>query len=298
MTQVAAELAARLADAETSEPYVAFAASHVAFGRVQYAVASSKTLTMSHVSGAAHWRVVGAPKSWLAIEPSRGTLLPGETVELRLTICVDGVSALRLNAGSDVLEDLVQIHVEGGSTSYVRVSGDWTPSAWGNTLDALCAGAQVPPQLWLLAEALRPHLNEPDLFSTGCDEDVAAVRAAVDAGAVPVGPPRAVAAALTSLLSTLAVPVCDSSFLPPLAGTDDDRISQWAFDLLEALPSAHYNAFVYVLALLREVLAKSWQTTAATRLAAVARDAFLPIGDADERAHVFAAVQFLLTMNL
>ena len=111
-------------------------------------------------------------------------------------------------------------------------------------------------------------------------------------------PPRAVAAALTSLLSTLAVPVCDSSFLPPLAGTDDDRISQWAFDLLEALPNAHYNVFVYVLALLREVLAKSWQTTAATRLASVARDAFLPNGEADARAHVFAAVQFLLTSNL
>ena len=207
------------------------------------------------------------------------------------------MSALRLNAGGDVLEDLVQIHVEGGSTSYVRVSGDWTPSAWGNTLDALCAGAQVPPQLWLLAEALRPHLNEPDLFSTGCDEDVAAVRAAVDASAVPTGaPPRAVAAALTSLLSSLAVPVC--ACLPPLTGCDENNISQWAFDLLEALPSAHYNAFVYVIALLREVLAKSWQTTAATRLASVARDAFLPNGEPDARAHVFSAVQFLLTSNL
>ena len=88
-------------------------------------------------------------------------------------------------------------------------------------------------------------------------------------------------------------------FLPPLTGCDDDRISQWAFDLLEALPNAHYNAFVYVLALLREVLAKSWQTTAATRLAAVARDAFLPGGgEPDARAHVFAAVRFLLTSNL
>ena len=87
--------------------------------------------------------------------------------------------------------------------------------------------------------------------------------------------------------------------LPPLAGTDEDRISQWAFDLLEALPNAHYNAFVYVLALLREVLAKSWQTTAATRLAsAVARDAFLPDGEADARAHLVAAVRFLLTSNL
>ena len=124
-------------------------------------------------------------------------------------------------------------------------------------------------------------------------------RTQVDAGAVPTGaPPRAVAAALTSLLSTLAVPVCAPLFLPPLAGTDEDRISQWAFDLLEALPNAHYNAFVYVLALLREVLAKSWQTTAATRLASVARDAFLPGGEPGARAHVFSAVQFLLTSNL
>ena len=87
-------------------------------------------------------------------------------------------------------------------------------------------------------------------------------------------------------------------FLPPLTGCDDDRISQWAFDLLEALPNAHYNAFVYVLALLREVLTKSWQTTAATRLASVARDAFLPSGEPDSREHVFSAVRFLLTSNL
>ena len=66
----------------------------------------------------------------------------------------------------------------------------------------------------------------------------------------------------------------------------------------QALPSAHYNVFVYVLALLRDVLAKSWQTTAATRLASVARDAFLPGGESDARAHVFSAVQFLLTSNL
>ena len=87
--------------------------------------------------------------------------------------------------------------------------------------------------------------------------------------------------------------------MPPLTGCDENNISQWAFDLLEALPNAHYNAFVYVLALLREVLAKSWQTTAATRLAAVARDAFLPSGEPDDaRAHVMAAVRFLLTSNL
>ena len=116
---------------------------------------------------------------------------------------------------------------------------------------------------------------------------------------MPTGaPPRAVAAALTSLLSTLAVSVCDSAFLPPLTGCDEQNISQWPFDLLEALPNAHYNAFVYVLALLREVLAKSWQTTAATRLASVARDAFLPSGEPDVREHVFSAVRFLLTSNL
>ena len=53
-----------------------------------------------------------------------------------------------------------------------------------------------------------------------------------------------------------------------------------------------------MLALLREVLATSWQTTAATRLASVARDAFLPSGEPDAGAHVFAAVRFLLTSNL
>ena len=47
-----------------------------------------------------------------------------------------------------------------------------------HAVDVVCA-------TWLLAEALRPHLNEPDLFSgPGGDEDAAvtAVRVAVDAG--------------------------------------------------------------------------------------------------------------------
>lgn len=151
--------------------------------------------------------------------------------------------------------------------------------------------------MWLLAEALRPHLNEPDVFYGGSEDMIGAVRAAVDAGAAPTGaPPRAVAAAFVSLLSTLAVPVCAPAFLPPRTGDDD--ISQWAFDMLEILPNSHYNAFVYVIALVREVLAKSWQKTGATRLASVARDAFLPHGDADARARVLAAVEFLLTSNL
>ncbi len=47
-----------------------------------------------------------------------------------------------------------------------------------------------------------------------------------------------------------------------------------------------------------EEVFRRWQTTAATRLATVARDAFLPSGEKEEREHVFAAVKFLLTSNL
>ena len=48
---------------------------------------------------------------------------------------------------------------------------DFAPAAFCLRMLAkwLSAEAQVPPQLWLLAEALRPHLNEPDLFSGGDD---------------------------------------------------------------------------------------------------------------------------------
>ena len=60
-------------------------------------------------------------------------------------------------------------------------------------------------------------------------------------------------------------------------------------------------AFVYVSARCATVLAKStqWQRRAATRLASVARDAFLPSGERDERESTCfaAAVRFLLTRD-
>ena len=89
---------------------------------------------------------------------------------------------------------------------------------------------------------------------------------------------RAVAAALT-FLSTLCV-----SRVSRLREADDDRISQWAFDLLEALPNAHYNA---------DDLRCARSSSSLIRMTAPSRPSRdgLPSGEPDAR-HVRSAVQF------
>ena len=144
------------ADARASGAPLLSAESSADLGRVFFDAPSSTTLRLAHAGGggAVHWRVVGrardgagqvlgagrpAPRAWLSLSTNSGTLLPGDVENLEVVIRVDAKTARRLNAGSEVLSDLLAVHVEGGATLFITVRGDWVPSAWGGALGDLCA---------------------------------------------------------------------------------------------------------------------------------------------------------------
>lgn len=157
-------------------------------------------------------------------------------------------------------------------------------------------GAPIPPELWRLGEALKPHFDYPELFSGASDEAVASVRAAVDAGggAPDDANPRAVAAALTSLLAALARPVVAPERLPRLGFQDADHLRSWTEAFLTNLPDAEHNVVSYVLALLRTVLKKGDATPA--ELSAVACAGLMPYSSG-ALAHMDNVLQYLLTID-
>ena len=131
------------------------------------------------------------------------------------------------------------------------------------------------------------------------------MRRALDASApLPDVGAHALASALTSFLSALARPVVPAALLPEKELADAQGLRAWGADFLAALPDAHYNTFVYVVAFFKELLASADRNLLTpARLSVVVCGAMLPSddhGDLDKETlyskHYFnAVVQYFLT---
>ncbi|KAH8052188.1 hypothetical protein JL722_10288 [Aureococcus anophagefferens] len=271
----------------------------VDLGDVRYGQKVVRTIALKNVGEApAHWRFVGrafdgagasldaAPrprlrKDWLALSRTRGTLLPGDVALVDVVVRVRTRAARRLNAAVDALAEVLVLHVDRApGDRYVKFAGTWVPSAWGRDLADLCGrgadrddatvAAPVPRELYRLVDALSAKRDAANLFfEAGPEADVDAVRRALDASA-------------------------------PLP----DGLRAWGADFLAALPDAHYNTFVYVVAFFKELLASADRNLLTpARLSVVVCGAMLPSddhGDLDKETlyskHYFnAVVQYFLT---
>lgn len=160
----------------------------------------------------AHWRFVPKLnedricKRWISVDTESGLLLPGESIRVAVTVQVDTQSAHALNAGKDVLEDLIVIRIEQSVDFHVIVSAVYQRSCFGvslmelvRTSDAVVNTVQlteraksaarapistvapdgqeeseemsVPKELWRLVDGLwsGSALKEKDLFNSKSD---------------------------------------------------------------------------------------------------------------------------------
>lgn len=160
----------------------------------------------------AHWRFVPKLnedricKRWISVDTESGLLLPGESIRVAVTVQVDTQSAHALNAGKDVLEDLIVIRIEQSVDFHVIVSAVYQRSCFGvslmelvRTSDAVANTVQlteraksaarapistvapdgqeeseemsVPKELWRLVDGLwsGSALKEKDLFNSKSD---------------------------------------------------------------------------------------------------------------------------------
>lgn len=151
----------------------------------------------------AHWRFVPKlnedriSKRWISVDTESGLLLPGESIRVAVTVLVDTQSAHALNAGKDVLEDLIVIRIEQSVDFHVIVSAAYQRSCFGVSLmelvrssDAIintaplteraksapdgqgdCEEMSIPKELWRLVDGLwsGSALREKDLFNSKSD---------------------------------------------------------------------------------------------------------------------------------
>ena len=214
--------------------------------------------------------------------PTFGMLIPGDPPEtINFTINVDNAIASLINAGREVLEDILILRLEGGRDYYITIKGTYARSCFGMSVDELVmytepirnvpldpikrsekyepnpsAALCVPKELWRIIDAIyEKGLQEPDLFVTpGYEEEAKMIRECLDTGA-SFGSfhIHSMAEVLISFLSNLSSTIVPPTLFPVLE-IDSQNIQSFARRFLEELPPIHYNVFVYVISFFREAL--------------------------------------------
>eukprot|EP00532_Pseudo-nitzschia_australis_P009224 CAMPEP_0168163900 /NCGR_PEP_ID=MMETSP0139_2-20121125/633_1 /TAXON_ID=44445 /ORGANISM="Pseudo-nitzschia australis, Strain 10249 10 AB" /LENGTH=897 /DNA_ID=CAMNT_0008080847 /DNA_START=170 /DNA_END=2863 /DNA_ORIENTATION=- len=226
-------------------------------------------------------------KSWMAITPTYGLLIPGEkAATINVTVTIDNKTAQLLNGGREVLNDILILRLENGRDYYITVKGTYARSCFGMSLDemvlykdtirtipldpieraeqftneseispssALC----IPKELWRVVDAIyEKGLQTPDLFfSPGIPTEVSQIREALDTGS-PFSSPHSIHSyveCFTKLLLSLPAPVIPSSSFP-MVEINSENIQSMSRKFLEVLTPVHYNVLVYVMSFFREVL--------------------------------------------
>lgn len=210
-------------------------------------------------------------KSWLTVSPEGGSLAPGESVSLSITVYVESEAAA-LNLGRDKLSDILIIRLENGPDHYLEVTGNYIRTCLGNYIDYLVRQPapirdneeplpadsphvlSIPKELWLLVDAISKHPNKDDLFrDDGNLDEVQQIMEKLDRGEpVPSGPSiYSVGESLLRFLSSLAEPVIPFTMYQRFL--DAPGYTEYK-QLLSSLKTAHYNVFYYLMAFLRDVV--------------------------------------------
>ena len=113
-------------------------------GVVHFDVPTSQTITIRNTGTAiAYWRFVPKVeetrecKNWINLDVLQGLLLPGESSDVVVTVRVDVVTAQGLNAGKELLEDVLVLSLESGHDFFVPVTASYKRSYMGMSLEAL-----------------------------------------------------------------------------------------------------------------------------------------------------------------
>jgi phosphatidylinositol-bisphosphatase len=220
----------------------------------------------------------------MAVTPTYGMLIPGEAAAtINVTITIDNHTAQLLNAGREVLDDILILRLENGRDYYITVKGTYARSCFGMSLDelvlykdpirtipldaieramhypnanpsnALC----IPKELWRMVDSIyEKGLQTPDIFSVpGKPAEIAQIREALDTGS-PFSSPASIHSyveCFTSFLASLSTPVVPSNLFPTVE-INSENIQAMSRKFLEDLPPVHYNVLVYVMSFFREVL--------------------------------------------
>uniref|UniRef100_A0A8C4LQL2 phosphoinositide 5-phosphatase n=1 Tax=Equus asinus asinus TaxID=83772 RepID=A0A8C4LQL2_EQUAS len=199
-------------------------------------------------------------KPWLRAEPFEGYLEPNETVDISLDVYVSKDSVTILNSGEDKIEDILVLHLDRGKDYFLTISGNYLPSCFGTSLEALCRMKRpirevpVTKLIDLVRNILR---HEPPL---GIIFTILNIPETIP------GSNHSVAEALLIFLEALPEPViCYELYQRCLDSAQDPQICR---QVISQLPRCHRNVFRYLMAFLRELLKFSEYNNVSTNMIA------------------------------
>ena len=265
---------------------------------VRYQEAIETTVTIKNVgSSMLYWRFIPKTddrkrwKRWIAVKPTSGLIQPENSLELKVKVLVDKVTANGLMNGTEFLEDILILRVENGQDHYIKISGAYQRSCCGMSLEelVLCPfpvrslplpadyslsgivskspeaisdeAMKIPKELWRLVDAFmtnRERLDTVGLFvTTGDISEVFQIREQLDTGdTFGSCTPYSLAQNLAMFLNALPVPIVTSNLLPT-GPVDQQSLRPWCRSFLAAVPGLQYNVFIYIVVFFREILNQS-----------------------------------------
>lgn len=71
------------------------------------------------------------------MDPGPGSVAPGATVELQLTVNCDAATAAVLNRGEGKLDEVLILHLENGKDYFISINGTFVPTFLCRSLEDL-----------------------------------------------------------------------------------------------------------------------------------------------------------------
>lgn len=282
-SQVLKEVMKQLVEEENAaRPEVTLSKNTLDFQKVEYLVAQTKTIAVKNTGRVqALWRFIpkhretALHKPWLSVSPSDGLLMPGESVEVRVTVLVNNASAHKLNAREDTIDDVIVLHLDKGQDYFVNVSGNYLRTCFGmslnllsryphpvrNTLPISEANAEdrlaLPKEIWRIVDYLYLcGMDTPGIFAQSGSSDMAQIRECLDIGAsfmlYNFGV-HSMAETLIRFLESLSEPVIPFALYQQCI--DASSSYQAARRIVcTQLTAVHYNTFYYLISFMQELL--------------------------------------------
>lgn len=149
-------------------PDATISTSSVVFDQVRYLEPKKSTITIKNTKQfPARYRFKPKLqderfcKPWMWANPPVGMIMPGESININLTVMVDNDSAPLLNTGREVIDDILILHLEHGKDYFITVAGSYVRTCFGNSLEWL-SRLDRPIRLWNPTEDEEQDADEDD----------------------------------------------------------------------------------------------------------------------------------------
>jgi phosphatidylinositol-bisphosphatase len=234
------------------------------FGNVKIDTPVTKKLTLENTGQVAiQFGFVSIPgndswkPTWLNVSHNSGIILPGQKLEIDLTIHVTYALAPSLNFGKDEINSNMTIHLRNGGDFTISIKGNWCKSVFGSSLTNLVKekGLKIPHELWRMVDFIYKNgLKSSGLFlEDSLPSEVEQVRDMLDLGEnLKNVREHTVAEALLLFLESLEDSVIPKDFTEKCVSACGSQSA--ALNVVAKFPPVHFNCFNYLMAFLREML--------------------------------------------